>query len=449
MLDVTSGQTLALVNNGNSGTVLRLDAPIASSQPATIGLPGTGTLQLTGSSGSTLLVQQPWPGQFALSLAAGQVTLVGQSAGLSLLALPGAGAAPGPVLQGGDCAATPASLVASVQNGATQVAVAQCHVDIVGPEQSASQPYLWRLYAGEQARWNAQGQMQGLPWLGSPSGNQGWAGDPLSLPTTPGLTLQTTVPQLNATAQRSGQNVLTLLRQQLAGMGLQLEGDAPNDWGGWLVRDAQGNRYSVAMLGQVRADAGLQLADGVQHSGDAAPGNGGLALVQQHLAVPLSPAVSDLGALAGFVRSLGGSTALQADGSLRLNLSGQQWAVQAGYAVQEGASPGVGTDAAGHLTWTDAQGRSQTLYPVAHDFARVQSLVRMLDAAAQVRGNADGTISVTLPTGHQAQHYTLVPDYALQRLDVSHLQSTWWFGEDGKLYVRYPGRGLMQGFAVR
>ena len=86
-----------------------------------------------------------------------------------------------------------------------------------------------------------------------------------------------------------------------------------------LLRDAQGQLFSVSALGPVLVNAQGPEEDRIDTPASAGSGgNGGLTLYHQRLGVTLSPGLGDLPALAAFVRGLGGSTTLQADGSLLL-----------------------------------------------------------------------------------------------------------------------------------
>ncbi|GAB1387773.1 hypothetical protein MASR1M59_29210 [Melaminivora sp.] len=248
-------------------------------------------------------------------------------------------------------------------------------------------------------------------------------------------------------AERSGQSPLESLRQQLRALGLTLRfaGATGAGLGQLLLADAQGGLYSAAVLGPIDVDLSGQQAQGTRWLG-----NGGIGLTQQQHSLALSPSLGDLPALAAFVRGLGGSTTLQADGSLLLQLQEQQYAVQPGYALNPAhsahpAQPGLGQDGAGYLSWADAQGRQQTLYPAAADFDRLRLVAEQLLPGAQVRGNANGSISVQWG----GQQMLLLPDYALIATPLQYIQQAWWIGSDGKFYLRYPGKGRAQGFSLR
>ncbi|GAB1386324.1 hypothetical protein MASR1M59_14720 [Melaminivora sp.] len=488
---VTPGQPLELRDSGSGGASLQLPATVPADNPARLTLPGTGTLLISGSSGSSLQVIQV-QGQYLLGLRQGEVQLQASSPGQPLLALPASTGSSPAMLQSGSCGNgsstgtgnsphNAAQLVVRAEGSATHLAVTQCYITLSGSaaplprnagssgrssddrSDNSSTGNSWRLYAGEQARWDAQGRLQASPWLGSLDAAQGLAGDPLTPPTMAGLRIEAALPRLDAIAQRSGQTPLQGLRAQLQALGLELiatpTSAGQTDGHGtrlnhWLLRDAQGQWFSVSALGAVRVNAQGPAEDSIDIPASAGNGsngsNGGLTLYHQRLGVTLSPSLGDLPALAAFVRGLGGSTTLQADGSLLLQLQEQQYAVQPGYALNPAhsahpAQPGLGQDGAGYLSWADAQGRQQTLYPAAADFDRLRLVAEQLLPGAQVRGNANGSISVQWG----GQQMLLLPDYALIATPLQYIQQAWWIGSDGKFYLRYPGKGRAQGFSLR
>jgi alpha-tubulin suppressor-like RCC1 family protein len=449
-VSLSPGQTLALGDSGTGGTTLRLPQAIASGSPATVVLPNGTSVRVSGIAGSVLnLVRLPG-GQYALALGSGSVELVGTS-GAPLLTIPtsegSAGGVPPVVLQAGACNGQITRITASVgRDGSTQVAVLACHAVLdsgpgsagsnIAASATSSTPSP-RLFAGEQARWNAEGQQVGSATLGTPDGSSGGAGEPLSLPSVPGLTVQTWVPHLDAAPQRTGENLLAALREQARQFGLELSN--PGAFGSVLLSDGNGGTYGAALLGAVQVDI-----DGSQPEGARFAGTGALVVPLGPFSLTLAPGVPDLPALARYVHSLGGATTLQADGVLLLDLQGQRFALQPGFVVQPG-NPGVGSDGQGMLTWAGTQGRQQTLYPAAADFARLQALALSLGPDVQVLPATGGAIRVLLA----GQPLTLQPSYTLQPVPPQHLRDDWWMGSDGRLYVRYPTLGLSQGFDVK
>jgi hypothetical protein len=71
--------------------------------------------------------------------------------------------------------------------------------------------------------------------------------------------------------------------------------------------------------------------------------------------------------------------------------------------------------------------------------------VKAVNRSWTLRGNGDG--SLTLNMGTTA--FTLLPDYTLVNVPEDKANEAFWFGEDGRLFVRYPKRNKAQGFVVR
>lgn len=444
----TPGGTVVIPSGtASSGASISLPAPAAAGAPAapvTLAINGQ-TLTLTPSAPNTVVSVQTvtvngQPTQ-VLIVTAGSLTATATAPGQPLLAV---GSGSNAVVITADVAGTVASTALDVGTGMTLITIrsgvvtlpADTFVDIGtrGTRRAASR----RLYAGETAVANANGRIVAVH-VGSADGSAHAVGDPLSLPTVAGLTVLKTVPKLNGTVNRSGENLQAALGVQLRSLNLSQQGDT-DAFGGFRLSDDQGTVFSVAPIGTVAVDP-----SGIRPDGITASGNGEFALTRNNLTITLVPSVPDLPALAAFVLSLGGSTTLQADGSLLISHDGQQIALQPSYLLGQGGPAGASQDADGHITWTDNQGRQQTLYPVTADFATLKAEVLKLDPAATLRGNANGTVSLSLG----GQHFTLVPDYVLSAIPMAHFSQAWWIGEDGKLYVRYLALGKAQGFSVR
>jgi hypothetical protein len=169
------------------------------------------------------------------------------------------------------------------------------------------------------------------------------------------------------------------------------------------------------------------------------------------LTVQVVPAVADPEALGRLAREMNGVLSLHADdGRYFFTQGAQQFAFQPGYEVFAGHSRGLSDEPvkpewAGHVAWTDEEGRTQVLHPVTADFEQLVAEVKKLDKAGRVRGNADG--SVTLAFGGEV--FTLLPDYALVDVPEGKATEAYWFGEDGRVFVRYPRLNKAQGFVVR
>ena len=425
-LALGSGSTLTVTGSGNTPTVLS-------------GGSGT-TLNLTGSglslSGGTLTVSAGGAGSTGLMLGfgggSGGGLGIGSSGGANFTLGFGGGLGSGAGLGGG----LGGGLGFTPGQGASHqyLSVGSGTVELPGTGTRALRKRV--LHAGETAVFDANGQLVAA-WIGSADRHAGQAGDVRTPPLLAGLTVSQPGPRLDKTASRLGEKVIDNLSQQLLGHGLRLIGEA-DDWGRLLLV-GQGATLSALPVGQ------LDLDPSGERAGLTTAGNGLYALSRNGVTVTLAPAVTDLRALTAFVQSLGGRVTLQADGSLIVRLGEERLALQAGYAVREGQAPGIGQDEDGRFTFTDGEGRQQTYYPVAADFAAVLAAAQSVDESAQLQGHADGTLSLTL----KAANFTLLPDYALVAVPAGREKSVWWIGDDGKLYVRYPSLNRAQGFALR
>ena len=295
------------------------------------------------------------------------------------------------------------------------------------------------IYAGEQALWDNNGLITEVR-LGSAAGRQNGLGDPLAVPTVAGLSFQATSPKLDGIANRSGQDLRATLGNQLRDdYHLSQQGNT-DAFGSFRLSDGK-QTLSVLPIGRVGVDIAATQPDGL-----TAPGNGDFALTRSHLTITLAPSVADLAALAIYYYQRDGSLTVQADGTYLVEMNGQQIILQAGYALTQGDAAGMGRDAVGNFTWTDSQGRKQTLYPATADFPLLQAEALKLDATAQVRGNADGTVSLTI----NGQRFTLTPDYPLTLIPLERFFGpAWWIGTDGKLYLRSYNLIRAQGFKVK
>lgn len=295
-----------------------------------------------------------------------------------------------------------------------------------------------KVLVGETAEFTLQGELQRIR-LGSVGRKAGVVGDMLALPNIAGMTVDQPGPILKDISTRTGLDVETTLFNGLEQHGLKLS-DGATPFGSLYLTVAEQN-FNVEPVGviEVRPNQTVQEL--------RAPGNGDFELNEGPLSFRVAPTLRDPAAFAQFIRaSLQGSVKQQADGTYLVMSAGKIFAEQAGYELRLQQTPtGFGTGADGYVTWTDAGGRQQTLYPVAADFATLAAEVKQLDGKAQVRGNANGSLSLTL----NGEHFKLFPDYELVDLTESPKNKVWWTGDGARLFVYYPGLNKAQGFTVQ
>ncbi len=295
-----------------------------------------------------------------------------------------------------------------------------------------------KVLVGETAEFSLQGELQRIR-LGSVGRKAGVVGDMLALPNIAGMTVDQPGPILKDISTRTGLDVETTLLNGLEQHGLKLS-DGATPFGSLYLTMAEQN-FNVEPVGVIEVrpnQTGQELR---------APGNGDFELNEGPLSFRVAPTLRDPAAFAQFIRaSLQGSVKQQADGTYLVMSAGKIFAEQAGYELRLQQTPtGFGTGADGYVTWTDDSGRQQTLYPVAADFATLAAEVKQLDSKAQVRGNANGSLSLTL----NGEHFKLLPDYELVDVTESPKNKVWWTGDGARLFVYYPGLNKAQGFTVQ
>lgn len=291
------------------------------------------------------------------------------------------------------------------------------------------------LYRGETALFDRNGQLLDVV-LGSDRGESELAGDRLKPPALAGLSVEQSAPRLAALSERLGEAPREFLRAQLLADKLTLL-DEINAFGRMMARGSAGQLYAGIPIGRVGLDLG-------QQRGSLNSGNGAVVFFRDSVSITIAPALADLVGWVSHVHKQGGKLTLRADDSYLLERKGEKRQLQAGLTIGAGSSAGEGRDAAGRLTWTDGQGRTQTLY-AAVEHALLLAEARRLDGQAELIGCGDGSFQLRL--GGKA--YELIADELLVAVPVAQANAPWWIGSDGLLYLRYPALGLAQRFRVR
>lgn len=294
-----------------------------------------------------------------------------------------------------------------------------------------------KVLAGETAEFTLQGELQRIR-LGSVERKVGVTGDMLVLPNVDGMTVDQPGPILKGVSTRTGQDVETTLFNGLKQHGLKLS-DSPTQFGSLYLKMAKQN-FNVEPVGLIEVRPNQTSRELL-----APQGNGDFELNEGPLSFRVAPTLRDPASFAQFIRSMQGSVKQQADGTYLVMLTDKIFAGQAGYDLRFNQTPtGFGTGSDGYVTWTDDSGQQQTLYPVAADFATLEAEVKKLDSKALLRGNADGSLSMTL----NGEHFNLFPDYELLAVAENQKTKAWWFGDDGRLFVYYRGLNKAQGFKI-
>lgn len=436
------GSSLLIPAGGSTiGTSIALPTPTAGGSAAAVSVTiGGQQLQLIPSvAGTTLSVRSVAvngvPTQ-VLALTSGSFTVIASQSGAPLLALGSGGNSI--VLTAGAGGASVTGTVDS-SSGQTVLAVASGVVTLPANAYASAKskaasstsagsapPADGKLYAGELAAIGGDGKIVSVR-LGTPAGSGG--GDALNLRLADNLGFAGKVPQLAATSARLGQSLQTAFAEAL---GATLAGTQSN---GVLALDIGGSRIYVLPLGDVMVDR--TRGDGVRLEAD-----GTLSVGVADVVLRLAPSVADPGQLARDLAAALPGAALQVggDGTLRLALNGQYYALRPGWLSQDATATGFAS-AAGQLTYGQT-GRNFVLYPGVADYASLAAVVEQGMPGVSLSINGDGTVTLS----GSGQQWTLLPEMALQSAPAG--AAAWWPAGDGTLLLRNAD-GTMQGFSVR
>jgi hypothetical protein len=452
-----SGSTPPVINTGGNTTVTILGTPqqVAGSSLQLIGGSGGGApvtftatsgatpITLTPGSSGTVFTVQPVTGS-----SGSQTSALVVSSGSVTITLPNSGSTG--IAAGGQSiiGSSGSSLVVSGQPGQQTLWVSGGTITLptATPQNRSSRAVSadilpnGTLYAGETATIDDSGNVTAA-YIGSPDADQGLTGDRLTKPVIDGLSIDAGGVKLSGTAIRMSADLETTALNSLQTLGFTRSSN-PDSLGAFDVTH-NGQTYRGMAAGRVGIDH--RTADGFDLAG-----NGGVAMSTEGVTITFVPAVSNIEALTAFVKAMGGSIglSLHADGGYMSMFTGaHRYAVQPGYEVISTSEvEGLGSDAAGNITYTDPQGRKQTFYPVAADYATLLAEAKKLDANATLTGNAAGVLTLTL-NGHT---FSMKPDIELVQVPLDKANQQWWIGEDGKIYVRAKNvfANFAQGFVV-
>ncbi len=286
-----------------------------------------------------------------------------------------------------------------------------------------------RIHAKEQASFDVATHRMTRHVLGDETG--GSAGDPLTLDLPANLSLATSVPKLDAVAERLGRTVEAAVA---ATVGATLVAGQSQ---GVLTLDYLGQGLRVLPLGAVDIDP--TRADGVELGAD------GTALVTSGgVKVRFVPSVGDLGGLARDVAALlpGTTLKLGADGVIvALTADGTRYALRPDWFSRAGmGSAGFATEADGGVSYARSA-RTYALHPAFADFMALAAAVGEALPGATLKTNPDGTATV----GHGGRSWMLAPALALGTAPAG--TQRWWAEADGRLMLRNTD-GSAQAFRV-
>jgi hypothetical protein len=300
------------------------------------------------------------------------------------------------------------------------------------------------VYGGETLDLNNQGQIKQIR-IGSLNGDQGQAGDPLTLAN---LDSNVAVPKLSGNLPRLGTSLVDLAKAALDAQ-FGASGTATYDaTTGILIYVVNGNTYRFIPVGNPLVQAATAAASNVFTATNAAnTASGTFSLVNRGVQLTLS---STLGYFTDFDKALkaidpAAKFTLKSSGFLKLSIAGNTAYVSPSSATTSGTStsPSFAVNSNGQLTFQDSAGGVQTLYPVFADLSVLDQTLKSLDPKISTSYSGNGTTAVTLSTNSTV---AVKPDYLLAPLPSSHSNDLWWV-DGGKIFIRYPD-STAQGFSL-
>lgn len=299
------------------------------------------------------------------------------------------------------------------------------------------------VYGGETLDLTNQGQIKQIR-IGSLNGDQGQAGDPLTLAN---VDSNVAVPKLTGNLPRLGTTLVDLAKGALDAQ-FGASGTATYDaTSGILTYVVNGKTYRFIPVGSPLLQAATAAASNLFTATNAAnTASGTFALVNRGVQLTLS---STLGYFTDFDKALKAidptaKFTLKSSGFLKISIGGSTAYVSPSSATTTVSStaPTIGVDSSGKFTFQDSAGGVQTLYPVFADLSVLDQTLKSIDPKASTSYSGNGTTSVTLTNAP----FTFKPDYLLAPLPSSHSNDLWWV-DGGKIFIRYPD-STAQGFSL-
>jgi hypothetical protein len=290
------------------------------------------------------------------------------------------------------------------------------------------------VYGGETLDLNNQGQIKQIR-IGSLNGDQGQAGDPLTLAN---VDSNVAVPKLSGNLPRLGTTLVDLAKSALDSQ-FGASGSATYDaTTGILTYVVNGKTYRFIPVGSPLVQAATAAASNLFTATNAAnTASGTFSLVNRGVQLTLS---STLGYFTDFDKALKAidptaKFTLKSSGFLKINIGSSVAYVSPSSAITtaNATTPTIGIDSNNKFTFQDSAGGVQTLYPVFADLSVLDQTLKSIDPKANTSYNGNGTTAVTLINAP----YTFNPEYLLTPVPSSHSNDLWWV-DGGKIFIRYP-----------
>ena len=297
------------------------------------------------------------------------------------------------------------------------------------------------LYANEVASLSAAGVASIR--VGSQDKAGGVVGDPMSIAALPAnVSCQASIPTLGGIEDRADSSKsLTLAIFDFIG---------PRST---LTQATQGNFGQISLLVDNQAMFLLPIGDVTVDTtlvdGGVLNADGRYKVTRNGISARLTPALADTAAIATYLRGVGGSLIINADGALEMTTTGTTIVFQPNLLATsaDGVADGMSVNSAGYYQFV-SNGLKQILYPRFFNMSQLAVTFKSMDASMILRDNIDGTVTALI----KGTVYTLLPLYevlsAVGGVPLEHRNDAWWVGSNGVIYVKYSN-GSAQGFRVR
>ncbi len=157
----------------------------------------------------------------------------------------------------------------------------------------------------------------------------------------------------------------------------------------------------------------------------------------------MAPPMLDFPGLATAIVARGGVMMQRSDGVIEVHIDDAILLGWPGAEAQACSTVGLYFDTAGVVRHGNGQ-KCQALYPAAADYARLAAIVADLDTSSGFNVAFNASVIITL----EGRRFCLNPAYILDPDDGRHAGEDYWIASDGRLYVRYPALGKIQGFEM-
>lgn len=373
----------------------------------------------------------------ALVVTSGGASMNGDKAGELLGALGGAGNAPINASEPG----TTVSVQSGTNGGSVSVSSGSAEITVSGLDGefassnkfAADTKQKVKLFAGEKANLSKTGKLTSIT-LGNGKNS---AGDPLAPTSKPAsLTINATIPNLNAPAARAGGKLADVVAATLNGT---VEGDGQNAGGALLIK-VGGKRLNAMPIGEIRVSPSR--ADGA-----TLKDNGLVEIAAKGVVTTFAPAMADINELAAALPS-GSTASVNGNGVIQVTVNGITYYVRPSWYAGQGGASGLTMNGDQTITFVDSKGNATTLASAFANYDILQESIGKEIPGATSKVNIDGTVSMTI----SGTSYTLIPDMVKPKLGAGSAPALlaakrWWQDSDGKLFLNVGG--TLQGFTVR